>query len=70
MSFCLRDYDITIVDTPPANACSDVHRVSTVAGYSLIIAGRHRTLVSDVRTLISQLESDRARVIGTVMTEA
>lgn len=69
MSFCLRDYDMTILDTPPANSCSDAHRVSTVAGYSLVVARRDRTFVNDVRTLISQLESDRARVVGTVMTE-
>lgn len=70
MSYCLRDFDITIIDTPPANACSDTHRVSTVAGYSLVVAGRDRSLVNDIRTLISQLESDRAHVVGTVMTEA
>lgn len=70
MSTCLRDYDLTIVDTAPANSCSDAHRVSTVAGYSLVVAGRDRTIVSDVRTLVSQLESDRARVIGSVMTES
>ncbi len=70
MSFCLRDYDMTILDTPPANSCSDAHRVSTVAGYSLVVARRDLTYINDVRTLISQLESDRARVIGTVMTES
>ncbi len=70
MSFCLRDYDATIIDTPPANVCSDVNRVSTVVGYSLVVAGRNRSLISDVRTLIRQLENDRARVVGTVMTEA
>lgn len=69
MSFCLRDYDMTLLDTAPAASCSDVHRVSTVAGYSLVVARRDKSLVNDVKTLINQLESDRARVIGTVMTE-
>jgi capsular exopolysaccharide synthesis family protein len=69
MSFCLRDYDMTLLDTPAASSCSDVHRVSTVAGYSLVVARRDKSLVDDVKTLIGQLESDRARVVGTVMTE-
>jgi protein-tyrosine kinase len=69
MNFCLREYDMTVVDTPPANSCSDAHRVSTVAGYSLIVARKDRSLVSDIRTLASQLANDHARVIGTVLTE-
>jgi capsular exopolysaccharide synthesis family protein len=69
MNYCLRDYDMTILDTPPANSCSDVHRVSTVVGYSMIVTQRDKTRVSDVRQLIHELEIDRARVVGTVLTE-
>lgn len=69
MSFCLREFQMTILDTPPANNCSDSRRVSTVAGYSLVVSRRNKTLVNDVKTLISQLESERARVVGTVLTE-
>jgi capsular exopolysaccharide synthesis family protein len=69
MNFCLRDFQMTILDTPPANTCSDARRVSTVAGYSLIVSRRNKTLVSDVKTLVSQLESERAHVVGTVLTE-
>ena len=69
MRYCQRQYDMTIVDTPPASGSSDVHRISTVVGYSLIVARRDKTLVSDIHTLSHQLKSDGARVIGTVMTE-
>jgi len=69
MTFCLRQYDMTVVDTPPANTCSDVHRVSTVLGYSMIVARRNKSLVSDIRTLMAELEGDGARIVGTVMTE-
>ncbi len=41
MDFCLREFDATIVDTPPANQYSDARRVSTVVGYSLIVAHRN-----------------------------
>lgn len=67
---CLRDYDLTIVDTPPANSCADARRISTVVGYSLIVAKRHVSFVEDIKVLAAQLREDRARVVGTVMNEA
>ena len=69
MDYCLRDFDATIVDTPPANSCSDARRISTVAGYSVIVARRHRSLVNDVKTLAGQLQGDHARIVGTVLNE-
>ena len=70
MDFCLRDFDMTIVDTPPANSSSDVRRIGAVLGYSLIVAASHRTFVNDVKTLADQLRSDHARVVGTVLNWA
>ena len=67
MHQCLRDFDITIVDTPPANTSADARRISNVIGYGLIVARRHKSLVSDVRVLVEQLIDDHATVIGTVM---
>jgi protein-tyrosine kinase len=67
---CLRDYDLTIVDTPPASGCADARRISNVVGYSLIVARRNESYVGDIAALGSQLAEDRATVIGTIMTEA
>lgn len=67
---CLRDYDLTIIDTPPANSCADARRISTVVGYSIIVAKRHKTFVNDIKALAAQLREDRAQVVGTVMNEA
>lgn len=67
---CLRDFDLTIIDTPPANGSADVRRISTLAGYSLIVARRNISFVSDVSVLAAQLTEDRAHVVGTVMNEA
>ncbi|WP_397400055.1 CpsD/CapB family tyrosine-protein kinase [Phenylobacterium sp.] len=64
---CLRDYDMTIIDTPPANSCADGLRVSTVTGFALIVTRKNHTLVSDVRVLADQLRTERARAIGTVL---
>jgi capsular exopolysaccharide synthesis family protein len=69
MNYCLREFDATIVDTPPANRYSDVRRVSTVVGYSLIVTRRHKSLISDVKHLMEQLRGDKAEVIGTVLSE-
>lgn len=66
---CLRDYDITIVDTPAANSCADARRISTIVGYSLIVAKRHVSFVNDLKILAGQLREDRAHVVGAVMNE-
>lgn len=65
----LRDFDMTIIDTPAANSCADARRISTVVGYSLIVVRRNRTFVGDMQALAAQLNEDRARIVGTVMNE-
>ncbi|HEY9236156.1 MAG TPA: CpsD/CapB family tyrosine-protein kinase [Phenylobacterium sp.] len=67
---CLRDFDITIVDTPSASSSADARRISNVVGYGLIVARRHESYVSDIAALGGQLTDDRATIVGTVMTEA
>jgi capsular exopolysaccharide synthesis family protein len=64
---CVRDYDMTIIDTPPANSCADGLRISTVTGFALIVTRKNHTLVSDVRVLADQLKKERAPAIGTVL---
>ena len=70
MDFCLREYDFTIIDTPPANLCADGRRIRTVAGYAIIVAARDVTFAEDVKTLASQIEGDHARVVGTILNQA
>jgi protein-tyrosine kinase len=70
MEFCLRDYEATIIDTPAANNCSDARRVSTVVGYSLIVARLNTSYVDDLRTLTDQLRADHVKVVGTVLNQA
>jgi protein-tyrosine kinase len=70
IEFCLRDFDITVIDTPPANSCSDSRLIASVVGYAVIVARRDKTFTADIKTLSSQLESDGARVIGTVLNDA
>jgi capsular exopolysaccharide synthesis family protein len=69
MAFCLREFEATIIDTPPANSCADARRVATVVGYSLVVTRRHQTYVDDVKILADQLRADHARIVGAVMNE-
>ena len=65
----LREYDLTILDTTPTNACTDAQRVATVAGYSLIVARKHKSFMGDVATLAKLLRADRSMVVGTVLND-
>jgi protein-tyrosine kinase len=69
MRFCLRKFDATIIDTPPANTSSDASRICSVVTYCLLAARRNRSFVSDVRQLAEQLKADRAQVVGTVLCQ-
>lgn len=70
MSYCLREFDLTIVDTPAANTSSDVRRIASLVGYGMIVARKNRSLVHDVRALVDELQGDQAGVIGSVLNEA
>jgi capsular exopolysaccharide synthesis family protein len=69
VDFCLRNFDVTLIDTPPANSCADARLISKVVRYSMIVARKDRTYVDDVKILIGQLESDDVKVIGTVFNQ-
>lgn len=69
ISSCIRDYDLTIIDTPPANRYADARRIASVARYALVTACRQRTYVKDVRTLLNELETDRTTIVGTYLND-
>ena len=64
---CMRDYDLTIVDTPPANRSSDAQRLTNILRYALVIVRKDKSYVSDVRKLMHDLEANRAQVLGTYL---
>ncbi len=65
----LREFDLTIFDSTPTNTCTDAQRVATVAGYSLLVARKHKSHVKDVATLAGLLRADRSVVVGTVLND-
>ena len=69
MNMLLREYDIALFDTPPANTSADALTVAAAVGHSLIVARRNATFVADVATLADQLKAARCAVIGSVLNE-
>lgn len=67
---CLRDSEVTIFDTPPANRAVDARVVAKAAGYALIVARRGRSFYDDVATLSAQLAQDGVVVVGTVLNRS
>lgn len=66
---CIRDFEITIVDTPPSNGSADALRIAMAVRYALIVARRDTSYVNDIKVLASQLIADRAKVIGTFLND-
>lgn len=69
VSRLMREYELTLFDTTPANSCTDAQRVGTVAGYSLIVARKHQSYVNDAATLAKLLRADRSVVVGAVLND-
>ncbi|QWC56603.1 diutan polysaccharide export protein [Erythrobacter sp. 3-20A1M] len=66
---CMRDYELTIIDTPPANKSSDALRIANVLRYALIVARKDRSYVKDIRKLVDDLRVNRAEVLGTYLND-
>lgn len=69
MNMLLREYDIAIFDTPPANSCADALTVASAIGYSVIVARRDHTFVNDISALANQLVASRSTLVGSVLSE-
>ncbi len=69
VDLCAREFDIVIADTPPSNSAADARRVASVLGYAMVVAGRNRTFVNDVKVLVEELQADNVTVIGSVLYE-
>ena len=68
-SHLLREHQVTIFDTTPANGCTDAQRVATVAGYSLVVARKNSSYVDDLATLAKLLRADGSKVVGSVLVD-
>lgn len=66
---CLRDYALTIVDTPPANRWADARIICKLTTYAMVVARRDATFIDDVATLVGELQSDGITLVGAVMNQ-
>lgn len=69
VSQLMREYELAIFNTPPANTCTDAQRVATVVGYSLIVARKHKSYLNDVKALTALLRADKSEVVGSVLND-
>lgn len=66
---CLRDFDLTIVDTPPSSQSADARRIAAVTHYAIVVAKRNLTFVKDIGILLDELTADGAEPIGTYLND-
>lgn len=64
---CMRDYDLVIVDAPPANHSSDAQRLANILRYALVVVRKDKSYVNDVRKLVDDLQANRAQVLGSYL---
>ncbi len=61
------EFDIVLVDTPPAMEYADVHTVAYRTGDALLLARKDQTRVSDTVRVARELSDNGTRVVGSVM---
>jgi len=61
------DYDVVIVDTPPAGHVADVQAIAYRTGSALMLARRNHTRVADAAEVARELADCGIRIVGTVM---
>lgn len=66
---CLRDFEVTIVDTPPSNESADARRIAAITRYAMLVVRRNDSFVADLRALSEELQADRVKVIGTFLND-
>ena len=63
----MRQFDLLIIDTPPANQYADAQRIASVAGYAVLVARKNKTYTHDLAELSRQMTSDGVSLVGTVL---
>ena len=66
---CMRDFDITIINSPPADESADLRRIAAVAGYAVVVVRKDQSMLNDLKALTRDLDADRVNVIGVVIND-
>lgn len=62
----MRDYELTIVDTPPASRSAETRSIAAAVGYAVVVARRNHTFAEDVSALVRDLVATGVQVVGSV----
>jgi chain length determinant protein tyrosine kinase EpsG len=62
------EYDVILLDTPPARLFADAQIVAFRAGSAVVMARKDRTHLEDTKSVIRELGDMGTRVIGTVLS--
>lgn len=65
-----RQYDVTVIDTPPLDAVSDALTLAAEASGTVIVLEAGRTNVADATKTINALRSVGANILGVVLNKA
>jgi len=60
------EYDVILIDTPPARLYADAQIVAFRAGSVVVLARKDHTRLDDTTSVIRDLSSTGARIVGTV----
>jgi capsular exopolysaccharide synthesis family protein len=61
------EYDVILIDTPPATEYADAQCVAFRASDVLLISRRDQTRVDDTERTVKELSDASARIVGTLM---
>jgi chain length determinant protein tyrosine kinase EpsG len=60
------EFDVILIDTPPAKLYADAQAVAFRAGSAMVLARKDRTHLEDTKRVIRELGDMGARIVGTV----
>jgi len=61
------EYDVILIDTPPASEYADAQSVAFRSGDVLLVSRRDHTRVEDTERAVKELSDAAARIVGTLM---
>ena len=64
------EFDVIIVDTPPASACADAHTVAVRTGAALIVARQGKSSMAQLTHFTHSLREFGVTLVGSVLNDA
>ena len=61
------EFDVILLDTPPAKLYADARIVAFRAGNVMVLARKNRTRLADTTGVMRELTNTGARIVGTVL---